>query len=64
MPLEERKLRKYIIKQIRNEQKLRLYFLNLNWIRIRKQKERRKRKTIIKLWKIKRLREMNLLKAA
>ena len=64
MSLQERKLKKYIIKQLRKDQKLKMYLININWIRIRKQKERRKRKTLIKLWKIERLRELNLLKAA
>jgi len=64
MSLQERKLKKYIIKQLRKDQKLKMYLININWIRIRKQKERRRRKTLIKLWKIERLRELNLLKAA
>jgi hypothetical protein len=64
MSLQERKLKKYIIKQLRKDKKLKMYLININWIRIRKQKERRRRKTLIKLWKIERLRELNLLKAA
>jgi hypothetical protein len=57
--LQVRKLRKIARRQIRNEKKLKLYLLNLNWIKIRKQKERRKRKTLAKLWKMERLRLMN-----
>ena len=57
--LQVRKLRKIAKRQIRNEKKLKLYLLNLNWIQIRKQKERRKRRTLTKLWKIKRLRLMH-----
>ena len=57
--LQVRKLRKIAKRQIRNEKKLKLYFLNLNWIKIRKQKERRKRRTLTKLWKMERLRLMN-----
>ena len=57
--LQVRKLRKIARRQIRNEKKLKLYFLNLNWIKIRKQKERRKRRTLTKLWKMERLRLMN-----
>ena len=64
MSLQERKLKRYIIKQLRKDKKLKMYLININWIRIRKQKERRRRKTLIKLWKIERLRELNLLKAA
>ena len=40
--LQVRKLRKIAKRQIRNEKKLKLYLLNLNWIKIRKQKERKK----------------------
>ncbi len=57
--LQVRKLRKIAKRQIRNEKKLKLYLLNLNWIKIRKQKERRKRRTLTKLWKMQRLRLMN-----
>jgi len=57
--LQVRKLRKIARRQIRNEKKLKLYLLNLNWIKIRKQKERRKRRTLTKLWKMERLRLMN-----
>ena len=57
--IQKRKLRKIARRQIRNEKKLKLYLLNLNWIKIRKQKERRKRRTLTKLWKMERLRLMN-----
>jgi hypothetical protein len=57
--LQIRKLRKIAKRQIRNEKKLKLYLLNLNWIQIRKQKERRKRRTLTKLWKMERLRLMH-----
>jgi len=57
--LQVRKLRKIAKRQIRNEKKLKLYLLNLNWIKIRKQKERRKRRTLTKLWKMERLRLMH-----
>ena len=59
MTLQQRKLRKYLTKKIRGEKKIKLYLLNLHWIKIRKQKERRKRRTLIKLWKLQRLRLMN-----
>ena len=57
--IQKRKLRKIARKQIRNEKKLKLYLLNLHWIKIKKQKERRKRRTLSKLWKMERLRLMN-----
>lgn len=57
--LQVRKLRKIARRQIRNEKKLKLYLLNLHWIKIKKQKERRKRRTLAKLWKMERLRLMN-----
>jgi hypothetical protein len=57
--LQIRKLRKIAKRQIRNEKKLKLYYLHLDWIQIRKQKERRRRRTLTKLWKMERLRLMN-----
>jgi hypothetical protein len=59
MTLQQRKLRKYLTKKIRGEKKIKLYLLNLHWMKIRKQKERRKRRTLIKLWKLQRLQLMN-----
>jgi len=53
--LQQRKLKKYIIKQIRDERILKMYLLNLKWALIKKQKERRRRRTLRKLWKLKRL---------
>jgi hypothetical protein len=64
MTLQQRKLRKHLIKAIRNEKKIKLYLLNLHWIKIRKQKERRRRKTFLKLYKLERLRQFNLRKLA
>ena len=58
MTLQQRKLRKLITKKLRSEKKIKLYLLNLHWIKIRKQKERRRRRTLIKLWKLKRLQMM------
>ena len=57
--LQQRKLRLIAKRIIRNEKKRKLYLLNLHWLKIKKQKLRRKRKTFVKLWKIKRLRELN-----
>jgi hypothetical protein len=64
MILQQRKLRKFIFKIIRNEKKARLYLLNQNWIKIRKQKERRRKRTLAKLYKARRLRLFNLSKSA
>jgi len=58
--LQQKKLRKTLTKIIRNKKKLKLYLLNLHWLRIKKQKERRKRRTLIKLYKIERLKELNM----
>lgn len=65
MTLQNRKLRKYLFKTLRNEKKVKLYLLNLHWLRIKKQKERRRRKTFIKLWKIRKVQELKaMLKTA
>ena len=53
--LQKRKLRLIAKRIIRNEKKRKLYLLNLHWLKIKKQKLRRRRKTFIKLWKLKRL---------
>ena len=58
MTLQQRKLRKHLTKAIRNEKKIKLYLLNNHWIKIRKQQERRRRRTFLKLWKVKRLQMM------
>ena len=58
MTLQQRKLRKHLTKAIRNEKKIKLYLLNQHWLKIKKQKERRRRRTLLKLWKIKRLQLM------
>jgi hypothetical protein len=65
MTLQKRKLRKYLFKTLRSEKKVKLYLLNLHWLRIKKQKQRRRRKTFIKLWKIKRVQQLRaMLKTA
>jgi hypothetical protein len=53
--LQQKKLRKTLTKIIRNKKKLKLYLLNLHWLRIKKQKERRRKKTLIKLYKMRRI---------
>ena len=59
MTLQQRKLKKILVKKLRNERKVKLYLLNVHWLRIRKQKERRKRRTLTKLWKMQRIHLMN-----
>ena len=62
---QKRKLRLIAKRIIRNDKKRKLYLLNLHWLKIKKQKLRRRRKTFIKLWKMKRLQELkSMLKAA
>ena len=56
--LQQRKLRLIAKRIIRNEKQRKLYLLNLHWLKIKKQKLRRRRKTFVKLWKIQRLREL------
>ena len=58
--LQKKKLRKKLNKQIRYDKRLKLYLLNLQWYQIRLQKARRRRKTLKKLYILKRLRELNL----
>lgn len=62
--LQQRKLRLIAKRIIRNEKKRKLYLLNLHWLKIKKQKLRRRRKTFIKLWKINRLREITAMAKA
>ncbi len=63
--LQQKKLRKTLTKIIRDKKKLKLYLLNLHWIVIKKQKERRRRKTLIKLYKMRRLEELrSMLRSA
>jgi len=58
--LRQRKLYKVIKKRTRADHRTRLYLLFVNWLEIRKQKDRRRRKTLKKLYKIRRCRELNL----
>ncbi len=63
--IQKRKLRILIKRTIRNEKKQKLYLLNLHWLKIKKQKERRRRRTFLKLWRIKQLQFLKAsLKAA
>ena len=58
--LGQRKLYKVIKKRTRADHRTRLYLIFVNWLEIRKQKDRRRRKTLKKLYKIKRCRELNI----
>ena len=58
--LRQRKLYKVIKKRTRADHRTRLYLLFVNWLEIRKQKDRRRRKTLKKLYKIRRCRELNI----
>ena len=62
--LGQRKLYKVIKKRIRADHRTKLYLLFVNWLEIRKQKDRRRRRTLKKLYKINRCRELNLPLAA
>mgnify|MGYP001330332289 FL=1 len=63
--LQKRKLKLIAKRIIRNDKKRKLYLLNLHWLKIKKQKLRRRRKTFVKLWKIRRLQELRtILKVA
>jgi len=53
--LQQKKLKLIAKRIIRNTKKRKLYLLNLRWIKIKKQKLRRRRRTFIKLWKLQRL---------
>jgi hypothetical protein len=53
--LQQRKLRTLAKRILRNDKQEKLYLLNLHWLKIRKQKERRRKKTLIKLWKLRQL---------
>ena len=58
--LRQRKLYKVIKKRTRADHRTRLYLIFVNWLEIRKQKDRRRRRTLRKLYKINRCRELNL----
>ena len=58
--LQQRKLYKVVKKRIRADHRTRLYLIFLNWIEIRKQKDRRRRRTLRRLYKINRCKELNL----
>ena len=58
--LKQRKLYKVVKKRTRADHRTKLYLLFVNWLEIRKQKDRRRRRTLRKLYKITRCKELNL----
>ena len=54
-PLFQRKLWKQMRKKRVSDKRVRLYMLNQNWLKIRKQKDRRRRRILLKLWKARQL---------
>ena len=58
--LRQRKLYKVIKKRTRADHRTRLYLIFVNWLEIRKQKDRRRRRTLRKLYKLARCKELNL----
>ena len=58
--LRQRKLYKVIKKRTRADHRTKLYLLFVNWLEIRKQKDRRRRRTLRRLYKINRCKELNL----
>ena len=54
-PLKQKKLYQQIKKQEVRDKRIRLYLMNENWLKIRKQKDRRRRRVLERLWRIKQL---------
>lgn len=54
-PLKQKKLYQQIKKQEVKEKRIRLYLMNQNWLKIRKQKDRRRRRVLERLWRMKQL---------
>lgn len=59
-PLKQKKLYQQIKKQEVKEKRIRLYLMNENWLKIRKQKDRRRRRVLERLWRVK---QLTLIKA-
>jgi hypothetical protein len=51
-PLKQKKLYQQIKKQEVKEKRIRLYLMNQNWLKIRKQKDRRRRRVLERLWRM------------
>jgi hypothetical protein len=54
-PLKQKKLYQQLKKQEVKEKRIRLYLMNENWLKIRKQKDRRRRRVMERLWRMKQL---------
>ena len=54
-PLYQRKLWKAMRKQRVYDKRVKLYVLNQHWLKIRKQKDRRRRRVLARLWKMRQL---------
>ena len=54
-PLFQRKLWKQMRKKRVYDKRVKLYMLNQDWLKIRKQKDRRRRRVLLKIWKAKQL---------
>ena len=54
-PLFHRKLWRQMKKKRVYDKRVSLYMLNQDWLKIRKQKDRRRRRVLTKIWKAKRL---------
>jgi len=54
-PLYQRKLWRQMKKKRVYDKRVRLYMLNQSWLKIRKQKDRRRRRVLTKIYKAKRL---------
>ena len=54
-PLKQKKLHKQIRNMIRKDKRVKLYMINENWLKVRKQKDTRRRRVLEKLWRIQQL---------
>jgi len=54
-PLYQRKLWKEMRKQRVYDKRVKMYILNQHWLKIRKQKDRRRRRVLARIWKMKQL---------
>jgi hypothetical protein len=50
-PLFQRKLWKLMREKNVYDKRVKLYIMNQNWLKIRKQKDRRRRRVLTRLWK-------------
>jgi len=53
-PLKQKRLYRQLTdkKENRIDKRIKLYLINENWLKIRKQKDRRRRRVLMRLWKI------------